>query len=152
MLWQASRYEHAIWHGHMCNVTPLKNIQCRLGHPKFIGNDNTTYTIKQWRKICFCLLQFMGDKGPCKFIPSDRSNICINVSDHPAECPPFHQRQSCVGVCHHHHHMILMLHLMRMIRTINPPPYKIILHWTGARWLTIFIFWSDRGVSTHPPR
>ena len=65
IFWWASRCEHAPLHGHVCNVLSLKNFLCCLGHPKVIGNDNTAHIIKQWRNISFCLVQFLGDKGPC---------------------------------------------------------------------------------------
>ena len=117
-----------------------KNILCRLGHPKVIGNYNTTDTIKKWRNICFWIIQFMGDKGPCQFRPRDGPNGRKKVSDHPEELFPFHQQHMCVGVCHHRHWVILVLHLMRIIRNMTCFSYKIIFHCTSARGLIIWNF------------
>ena len=77
------------------------------------------YIIKKLRNIYFYLIKFIEDKSPCQFIPSDTYNGQIKVNGHPAECFSFHQQHRYVGVCHHHHQVILVIHLMRMISTIN---------------------------------
>ena len=96
-----------------------KNILCHFLYSKVIENYNTTHTIKQWRNIFFWCLIFLGDRGPCQFIPSYSLNEQIKVSEHISGFLPLHHQQRYVGVWHHHHHIIFMIHLMRMISTIT---------------------------------